>query len=145
LFDRRPGRGLAGYIQVTCRELLTYKPADYTISGDVGLSTRALLIAVANSTQFGNGARLAPAARVDDGRLDLVVVRERSRLTTICALPRLFTGGAAHAPGVLTEKVAAIAVESAVPMAFHVDGEPVAGGTRLEARVHPGALRVCVR
>jgi diacylglycerol kinase family enzyme len=30
-------------------------------------------------------------------------------------------------------------------MAFHVDGEPVEGGTRLEARVHPGALKVCVR
>ena len=28
---------------------------------------------------------------------------------------------------------------------FHVDGEPVQGGTRLEARVHPGALKVCVR
>ena len=29
-------------------------------------------------------------------------------------------------------------------MMFHVDGEPVQGGTRLEARVLPGVLRVCV-
>jgi hypothetical protein len=30
-------------------------------------------------------------------------------------------------------------------MRFHVDGEPVDGGTRLEARIHPGALRMAVR
>jgi hypothetical protein len=29
-------------------------------------------------------------------------------------------------------------------MIFHVDGEPVQGGTRLEARVHRGALQVSV-
>jgi hypothetical protein len=28
---------------------------------------------------------------------------------------------------------------------FHVDGEPVQGGSRLEARVHPGALKIAVR
>jgi len=33
-------------------------------------------------------------------------------------------------------------VESEQPMTFHVDGEPVQGGTRLDARVHPGVLRV---
>ena len=31
------------------------------------------------------------------------------------------------------------------PIAFHVDGEPVAGGTVLEGRVHAAALRVAVR
>jgi diacylglycerol kinase family enzyme len=35
-------------------------------------------------------------------------------------------------------------IESEHPMTFHVDGEPVRGGTRLDARVHHGALRVSV-
>jgi diacylglycerol kinase family enzyme len=30
-------------------------------------------------------------------------------------------------------------------MTFHVDGEPVAGGTRVVVRVHPAALRIAVR
>ncbi|MFN7984197.1 MAG: hypothetical protein U0Q11_20310 [Vicinamibacterales bacterium] len=34
----------------------------------------------ANTTQFGNGARIAPRARLDDGLLDLVLFEERSRL-----------------------------------------------------------------
>src|ERR1035438_1014471 len=35
----------------------------------------ALLISVANSDQYGNQAKIAPHARVDDGVLDLVAVR----------------------------------------------------------------------
>jgi diacylglycerol kinase family enzyme len=38
-----------------------------------------------------------------------------------------------------------MAIESSEPMAFHVDGEAVQGGTRLNGRVLPGALRVAVR
>jgi diacylglycerol kinase family enzyme len=38
-----------------------------------------------------------------------------------------------------------VVIEADAPMTFHVDGEPVQGGTRLEARVHHHALLVCVR
>jgi diacylglycerol kinase family enzyme len=38
-----------------------------------------------------------------------------------------------------------VTIESDQPMTYHVDGEPVAGGTMLRARIHPGALRVAVR
>jgi diacylglycerol kinase family enzyme len=30
-------------------------------------------------------------------------------------------------------------------MTFHVDGEPVTGGTTLLLRIHPAALNVCVQ
>ena len=38
-----------------------------------------------------------------------------------------------------------IRIESAEPMTFHVDGEPVENGTQLAARVHPGALKICIK
>jgi diacylglycerol kinase family enzyme len=139
-------RGLAGYARITGRELLSYRPRDYRVTGDVNVAVeRAVLVTLANSAQFGNGARVAPAARLDDGRLDLVVFREASRFATICALPRLFTGGAAGVRGVSIAQISQLTIESETPMTFHVDGEPVAGGTRLEARIFPGALNVCAR
>jgi YegS/Rv2252/BmrU family lipid kinase len=139
-------RGFSGYLRVTLRELLRYQPGDYTITGDFTcLARKAVLVTIANSTQFGNRARIAPGAKVDDGRLDVVVLEERSRLSTLFALPRLFTGSVARARGVSTGQIERLTIESDRPMTFHVDGEPVPGGTRLEARVHLGALRVCVR
>ncbi|OFW30945.1 MAG: hypothetical protein A3H97_19540 [Acidobacteria bacterium RIFCSPLOWO2_02_FULL_65_29] len=146
-FDRdlAGGRGLAGYLRISVRELLTYRPERYRIGG--GATARmldALLITVANGSQFGNGMQIAPGARLDDGRLDLVVFEETSRLRTIAALPRLFAGRAAGARGLSIERIERATIECDRPMLFHVDGEPVEGGTRLEARVLSAALRVCV-
>lgn len=133
-------RGFSSYARITARELWRYRCGAYSV--DSGGPAPALLITFANTSQFGNGARIAPGARLDDGLLDMVVVRERSRFATICGLPRLFTGGAERVPGVTVRKVERALVESASPMTFHVDGEPVQGERRLEARVLPAALRV---
>ncbi len=145
-FDRRgaSGRGLLGYARITGRALFTYAPERYrlTASGeaDVRIDTRAVLISVANGAQFGNNARIAPDARLDDGLLDLVVVEERSRLRTVRHLPMLFNGRAALVPGYRRWRIREATIESERPMTFHVDGEPFAGGTSLKVRVHPGAL-----
>ena len=146
-FDRDLGgsRGLSGYARITAREFFIYKARDFRISGDVACAPRrAMLVTLANSAQFGNGARVAPSARVDDGRLDLVVFEESSRFATVLAVPRLFTGGAGKLRRVAINQFERIVIESDVPMIFHVDGEPIQGGTRLEARIHPRALLVSV-
>ena len=150
-FDRAPRRGLATYVRVSARELLTYRAISYRIEcGDsegvaaLASSQRALLVTIANSPQFGNGAKIAPFARVDDGRLDLVVYEEVSRFATLRALPKLFSGGIERVRGVTTRQIERGRIESDAPMAFHVDGEPVEGGTTLEVRVLPRALTVIV-
>jgi YegS/Rv2252/BmrU family lipid kinase len=141
-FDREAGprRGFSSYVRLTTRELWRYRCARYRVDGADPVS--ALLLTFANSAQFGNGARIAPGAQVDDGLLDLVIFEERSRLTTVRHLPKLFTGGLTRVRGITIRKIREAVVDSERPMTFHVDGEPVQGGTRLEARVHPGALKV---
>jgi diacylglycerol kinase (ATP) len=155
-FDRAPKRGLSTYLRVSARELFTYRAVIYRIhcgdaGGDpervarhAGSARRALLVTIANSPQFGNGARIAPLAKLDDGRLDLVVFEEVSRFATICAVPRLFRGGVERVRGLSIQQIESGRIESDAPMAFHVDGEPVEGGTTLEIRVLPKALRVIV-
>ena len=140
-------RGLVTYASIAGRALLTYEPATYTIqegNDAAGPPVRAVLVTVANSPEFGNGAVIAPGARVDDGLLDLVVMEERSRLNTIVQLPRLFQGTAHRATGYSSRRIARATIESDRPMVYHVDGEPVSGGTSLRVRVHPGALNVAV-
>ncbi len=148
LFNR-PGnirRGFAGYISISGRALLTYRAAPYTITtgGSRVNVARGMLVTIANSSQFGNGARIAPDARVDDGLLDLVVVDERSRTRTVCGLPRLFNGTVERMRGCSIQRIREATIESAQPMVFHVDGEPVQAGTQISVRVHPAALRVVV-
>ena len=145
-FARSTRRGFVSYAGITMQSLRSYAPRHYRVtSGGVETTHRAILVTIANSAQFGNNARIAPGARVDDGELDLVVLEERSRFATLCHLPRLFNGTVARAPGCTIRRIREVTIESDQPMLFHVDGEPVAGGTRLRARIHPGALMVAVK
>ena len=146
-FDN-PGnsRGFAGYVTLTARALVRYVPRTYSITTPEGRRvSRAILVSVANSAQFGNGARIAPGALLDDGLLNLVVVEERARWRTILSVPRLFNGTVEQIPGCSICPIQQATIESERPMVFHVDGEPVEGGTKLEVRVVPAALRVAVR
>jgi diacylglycerol kinase family enzyme len=140
--DTSGRRGLSTYARITARELLRYRPASYRVDGELHPST--LFLTFANTAQFGNGARIAPNAQVDDGALDLVIVEERSRLATVGALPRLFVGGLERVRGVTVRRAERVSVESETPMTYHVEGEPVEGGTRLDVRVLPGVLWVAL-
>jgi len=144
--DRRnTRRGARAYVALTARTLMTYRPREYAlvVDGDAR-RVRALMIVIANGTEFGNRILIARGARVDDGVLDVVVVEERSRGRTLARVPWLVTRAIHRVPAWSSRPARHIVVECDEPMTFHVDGEPVSGGTRLEARVHPAALRVCV-
>jgi diacylglycerol kinase (ATP) len=138
-------RGLARYVQITARELFRYEPADYTIvAGRHVIRQRALLVAVANARQYGNGALIAPQARLDDGKLDVVVVGARPVWRTLVQVPWLFTGRIARVPGVSMLAAPEIAISSNRRVSCHVDGEPFLGGVSVHARIRPLALRVKV-
>lgn len=137
-------RGLSTYVRVAARAFLTYRARAYTIDG-VRTARPALLVTVANSAQFGNGAWIAPHARPDDGHLDLVVVEERHRVASLMALPRLFNKTVDRAPGVSIRPVTKVVVEDTEAFPYHLDGEPKRPTARLAIEVRPGALRVSVR
>lgn len=141
----RVRRGVGRYVALTARELFLYRPARHTVFADgATLRTRALLIAIANARQYGNGAIIAPDARLTDGRLDVVVVAARSPWAALVQAPRVFMGQIARVPDVAMRAAVDIQVTSAGPVVYHVDGEPYVGGARLDARPRPGALRVAV-
>ena len=144
-FDCDPSgrRGMRTYARLIAREMFRYRAGTYRVDG-INME-RAVLVTIANSGQFGNGARVAPSARIDDGLLDLVVFEESTRLGAIATIPRFFTGGFERVRGVTVRRFERITIAADRPIPFHVDGEPVAGGTVLEGRVHPAALRVAVR
>ncbi len=138
-------RGFGRYLTVTAQELFTYKPDYHTVVTDgTALHVRAMLIAVANARHYGNGAVIAPAARVDDGKLDVVIVAARSPLAALVQVPRLFRGQIARVRGVTSVPAVDIEVRSEHAVLYYVDGEPHVGGASITARPRARALRVAV-
>ena len=143
-FNALTSRGLPAYARTTLRTLFGYRPDAYAIRADDGpaLHTPAFLVAVANSDQYGNDCFIAPRARVDDGLLDLTVVR---RLTPFNALPlaeRLFTKRIDGSPSVTRLRAARFLIERPAPGLLHTDGEVRACDACIEVRVLPGSLRI---
>ena len=138
-------RGFFRYVRIAAHELFTYTPDCCTVVTDgTAVRVEALLIAIANGRQYGNGAIIAPAAKLDDGLLDVVIVARRSPFAALVQAPRLFMGQIARVSGVTSVPATNIEVRSTHPVAYHVDGEPFVGGGSITARVHPGALRVSI-
>ena len=108
------------------------------------IEARPLILAIANGRQYGNGALIAPDARVDDGKLDVVVVAERALWRTAARVPDLFRGRLKQVPGVTMMRGEEIEIASTRQVLYHVDGEPYVGGPVIHVRVRPGALRVRV-
>ena len=136
-------RGFIPYFSASAGDLLRYRPVDYAIDID-GHATHiaALVLAFANSTQWGFGARIAPGANLADGLLDFVVVQDRGFVGNALRVPALFSRRIDRKPGIATHRVREVTIRSSAPMLFHVDGEAVQGSDTLVARVHPAALRL---
>jgi len=144
-FNARRGgsHGLRTYVRESIAELRRFTPIEYEVTlGEERLHTRAFLVAIANSPQYGNGARVAPGARIDDGLLDLVIAEASPVLSALWRARRLFTGSILRDPRVRHRRVERVAVRSAAPIVFHVDGEPGTAGHAVEARVLAGALLI---
>jgi YegS/Rv2252/BmrU family lipid kinase len=138
-------RGFRRYVELTLGELFRFVPEEHVVVADeLTLRVRPLLVAIANSRQYGHGALIAPGARIDDGKLDVVVVAHRSPWWALCHAPMLFAGKVTRVAGVTTLPVSTVEVTSPARILYHVDGETRLGGTTVTARVHPRALHVRV-
>jgi diacylglycerol kinase family enzyme len=102
------------------------------------------LVAVVNSPFAGGGMMFSPAARVDDGLLDVVIASQLTRAALVREMARIHSGGHVKNPRVSISRGARVRIEhltDADALAVEADGD-VRGHTPLEFRVLPGALKV---
>ena len=137
---RRP-RGRSHYTIALLVELARLRPIDYRLVVDgVEHRERALLVSVGNNTSLGGGMKVTPAALLDDGLLDVMLVRPLSRLAFLRIFPRVFAGTHVTDPRVVTMRGRRIRIEADGIVAY-ADGERIAP-LPIDVDVEPGALRV---
>jgi len=142
-------RGLLGYVIATLGELPSYRARDYAItfpeSEVAPIASPALFVALANSRQYGNGAQIAPHALLDDGQIDVVLVRPMSLFGVASRIPAFFSGTLKADESVLMRTAAQAAISSDSDIWFHVDGEPRRGSKTILLRTRRRTLVVRVK
>ncbi len=134
--------GPLGYLTAALGTLATYRPRPVRIEfdGEV-IAGKHLLVVAANGGRFANGMRIAPAASLDDGMLDLCVVGETSLAESIALLARVYRGAHVGRPKVRMARVRAVVIEQERALPVQLDGE-LTEAERIEVRCMPRALPV---
>ncbi len=148
-FAKAHTRGLATYIREAIKTWRNFRPEEYEIECDgVKRSVKAVLITAGNSDQWGNGARITPLARCDDGLLDLSVILPVKTVNLPVLAFRLMSGTLYGSPYVLCFKGRDIHIrkkdagnpEFTVPA--HYDGDFFRTGPSLNIRIVPEKIEV---
>lgn len=134
-------RGRARYSLAVLAELAHLGPLPFVVEVD-GERTAldATLVAVGNTSSYGGGMRICPAARADDGLLDVTVIAAAGRAKLVRTFPTVFRGTHVRDPGVTTLRGQRVRLHCPGVTAY-ADGEPVAA-LPLEVTCAPGAVSV---
>src|SRR5205823_5748391 len=106
--------GKAAYFGASLRAILAAKPAVLRCTITTDGTTReerirAWLVAICNGRYFGGGMQVAPMARTDDGRFDVVAIDAPSKLGFTMTSRKIYSGAHLRAPGTrhfVCEKIA---------------------------------------
>ncbi|MER7775220.1 diacylglycerol kinase family protein [Streptomyces sp. NPDC096191] len=135
-------RGTASYYAGALRAVAGWRATRYrvTVDGEEHAFTGYTVVA-ANSGYYGFNRLIAPAAEVDDGLLEVVMIHDAPRWLFFKLMNELETGAHVHRPQVRVLRGREIRIEADRAIPYGADGE-VEAAVPVTARVLPGALRV---
>jgi diacylglycerol kinase (ATP) len=132
------------YLAALVKTLSRFTPAAFTIDvdGEVARGPH-MLVAVGNSTSYGGGMQVTPAASVVDGELDVCMLRALNKGAFLLAFPRVFRGTHVSHPAVQMARGKRISIEADRHVMVYADGERV-GPAPATFEVAPASLSMFV-
>lgn len=139
-------RGPAVYVVAALGQLSSFDGIPARITGVSSLFAarkQRLMLVFANGKEFGGAFRIAPMARVDDGKLDAVIFEDGIKAGRLLLLARALRGTHLGHPKVIHKAGANFELEFDTPPAYELDGDlHLAPSRTVTVAALPGVLRV---
>ena len=143
VFSHDKTRGFGAYIRSSLREIVNYKSDTYHIDIDgVTYVREAFMLSIANSSQYGNNAHVSPCASVQDGWLDVCIIKPFPLYRFPEMGIRMFAKTAHKSKYVEIIQGKHISIKRSKDAPVHLDGEPQIMGTDVEINIVPGSLKI---
>ena len=136
-------KGTPAYVYAAIRVLLRFKFPLVKLKGEFGnIEQRVLLVATGNSACYGGAMKIAPGAKLDDGKFQLCVVNQGSKLTVLRIFPQVMKGAHTNHPSVRLLDSSYVDIDTPeAPLLICADGEALCS-TPCRLEIRPGALTV---
>jgi diacylglycerol kinase (ATP) len=138
-------RGDLLYKFCAVKQLFRFPGTELSIATNGGTpqERRVLMLTISNANYFGGSFHIAPQAKLDDGKLDLVAIRDASPARRAKLFGAVSKGAHAGLPEVETMSAPAFEIHFAGTLRYEADGEVYASASPLRVAAVPHALNVC--
>ena len=145
VFARSEKRGFLRYLSIIIKEFFNYRSRKYKLNVDGNkFKTKAMVVTIANSAQYGNNGYISPHADITDGKLDVCIVRPFPKIKAVLIGLRLLRGNIDKSSYYRRIKGKKISLGRKREGEVHLDGEPYTMGKKLKIKIVPKGLKVLV-
>lgn len=150
-FFNEKKRGLFTYIKISLRHFFCSKFYSFKVEvNNKTFKTDAFFISIANSNQYGNYVTIAPQALLNDGLLDVVIIKKRNKIQTVISLLKQIGLGQIQPSSDLFKKDKSvyyfqtdqIIIQNPELAPLHIDGEPAETKDKVEIKILPNAFKL---
>lgn len=150
-FAKQGSRGLLTYIRQTFNNFFSARPYSFDIVNQgKSFNTEAYFISIANSNQFGNNFTIAPLASLDDGLLDIVIVKKMSKFRFLWKVFKQLRRGEIDEYNELTVQhrdvlyfqTPRLMITNLDNAPLHIDGDPAGTTRKFSIQIIPQAFKL---
>ncbi|MCX6232015.1 MAG: diacylglycerol kinase family lipid kinase [Bacteroidetes bacterium] len=144
-FAKYHKRGFWSYLTIATKEYRMYRPRKYelTINGEI-ITRRALMVVFANSDQFGYNTSIAPHASIEDGLVDVCIVKKIPVYKMFFFVQLLFLKQLYKTKYLEIIKTDEVFITRKRNKVVNIDGDPVKIAKDLHIKVNHLALNVII-
>lgn len=144
-FSKAGTRGVLTYMESILKEIATYKDKLYKLSFDNSSEAfECFIVTCANADQWGNNAFIAPTASLQDGLMDVVVIRPFTPLDAPLLAFQLFNRQLDRNEKVTIRKCRQLTITRQEDGPAHFDGDPIMLGKEINIEMVPHGLKVLI-
>lgn len=145
LFTHSKSRGFLGYSSLSTKEFFKYQEKEYRISIDgEWIERKAFLVAFANSNQFGYNTKISPQASLQDGCLDVCIMRKPRLDQMPLGLFQIWSSKAHESKLLEIIHAKEIKISPNIFEFANIDGESIEVGHDIEVKINAQSLKVWV-
>ncbi len=145
LFANNGKRGFWSYVKIIFTKIFKYKPQNLKVKLKTGnINSNDFIFTLANSSQYGNNARIAPKAKINDGLIDVIFKQKINIFTAIPFLIKMMTGKLTDNKTYTTHKTPKLKIQSLNKIIAHIDGDPIIFDNEINVEIIKKSIKIIV-